>query len=135
MKKIFLFVVSGLFSMSIFAGVFPVTTNAVFFAQCIPSPKVSDDTVSNFCTLFSQSVASCSPIKPDKNGPNKKYMTLIYALMGARYGSLQAACAASAAQNGSTAAACISQWQCYMKGGVSSDPQEPGKCSGTGVAC
>jgi hypothetical protein len=60
MKKIFLFVVSALFSMSVFAGVFPVGSE-IASSQCLPHPVVTSDTQSDFCTAFSESVASCWP--------------------------------------------------------------------------
>jgi hypothetical protein len=63
-------------------------------------------------------------------------MTKIYNLMTWTYGSIVAACNKNAGANGSTAAACISQWNCYMKGGQNTDPAEKaGLCGGTGISC
>lgn len=112
-----------------FAGtVFPVMPSG----QCTPTPTVSSDTVSNFCTIFPESVASCWP--PVGSHRNFTYTQMIqnYTLLRAVYGSLNAACAKNAPSMSSTKQVCIDQWTCYVSGGRDS---QGGLCSGTGVAC
>lgn len=131
MKKIFLFVVSALFSMSIFAGVFPVESGIVS-SQCKPNPVVTSDTKNDFCTTFSESVASCWPPVGSHKNFTPAQMKFNYNLMVRFYGSLKAACNKSAPSNGSTPQQCIDQWNCYINGGIDS---QGGQCSGTKKSC
>src|SRR3989338_9413551 len=122
-------VFSSLITANTFASsIFPVAAIKLY-AQCTPNPSVPTDTVANFCTVFPESVISCSPLKPAQGEPIDHFMQRLYNLMMQVYGSVTSACDHQSSSNGSTPAACISQWNCYWHGGTSSDPAEAGQCS------
>ncbi len=91
-------------------------------------PLAADVTSANFCGSF-QSVAQCHCTTHGLPARLCTDMNTIYQRMMIVYGSLEQACLHQA---DTTPQSCVDSWNCYRRGGVTSNNQ---LCNGTGAAC
>jgi hypothetical protein len=137
MKRKILFVISAaifIFSVNVFAGIFPISLNSESFLGCASAP-VHSDGKTKFCQGFS-SVVTCTCLQQKDPKAICENVRLVYSDMRARYrhfGSNWLAIACQDNDSDVSTQECEDQWNCFeygTQGSESNEKPSDGECFG-----